>query len=246
MPSLIVNSSTSTGSLNVNYSENKQGDVFSKQITMVRNIPSPLLLNHNIKREVIAIGTSKEIKTPFLSTFSPENTSELSGNILGVKNKGMVHDNNNKIVRNYHFSKEQDVERQNNIKDESKSNEYAKEKSKKVADKLNSHREHYSTTVGESDNKNLDNRYSLNSSDFSIIKNKIENKDLSKKEKMSIIKKYLQNNDSVMKKIGFLESFKNIFGKSSKINEIQREQRTDALNILNRLSESKEVSMTNK
>ena len=63
---------------------------------------------------------------------------------------------------------------------------------------------------------------------------------------MSIIKKYLQNNDSVMKKIGFLESFKNIFGKSSKINEIQREQRTDALNILNRLSESKEVSMTNK
>lgn len=49
-----------------------------------------------------------------------------------------------------------------------------------------------------------------------------------------------------MKKIGFLENFKNIFGKSSKINEIQREQRTDALNILNRLSESKEVSMTNK
>lgn len=241
----IVNNSVSTSSLNVNYSGNKQGDVFSKQITMVRNISSPLLLNNNIKSEVITIGTPKEIKTPSLSTFSPKNTSELSGNILGVKNKGVVHDKN-EVVRNYHFSKEQDVGRQNNIKDESKSNEYAKEKSKKVADKLNSYREHYSTTVGESDNKNLDNRYSLNSSDFSIIKNKIENKDLSKKEKMSIIKKYLQNNDSVMKKIGFLENFKNIFGKSSKINEIQREQRTDALNILNRLSESKEVSMTNK
>lgn len=245
MPSLIVNSSVSTNSLKVNHSESKQGDAFSKQITMVWNISSPLLLNHNIKSEVITIGTSKEIKTPSLSTFSQKNTSELSGNILGVKNKGVVHDNN-KIVRNYHFSKEQDVGRQNNIKDESKSNEYEKERSKKVADKLNSYREHYSTTVGESDNKSLDNRYSLNSSDFSIIKNKIENKDLSKKEKMSIIKKYLQNNDSVMKKIGFLENFKNIFGKSSKINEIQREQRTDALNILNRLSESKEVSMTNK
>lgn len=245
MPSLIVNSSVSTNSLKVNHSGNKQGDAFSKQITMVQNISSPLLLNHNIKSEVITIGTPKEIKTPFLSTFSPKNTSELSGNILGVKNKGMVHDNN-KIVRNYHFSKEQDVGRQNNIKDESKSNEYAKKRNEKVANKLNSHREHYSTTVGESDNKNLDNRYSLNSSDFSIIKNKIENKDLSKKEKMSIIKKYLQNNDSIMKKIGFLENFKNIFGKSSKINEIQREQRTDALNILNRLSESKEVSMTNK
>ncbi|MDY3694068.1 MAG: hypothetical protein SO066_05295 [Proteus mirabilis] len=245
MLNAIVNNSVSTSSLNVNYSGNKQGDVFSKQITMVRNISSPLLLNNNIKSEVITIGTPKEIKTPSLSTFSPKNTSELSGNILGVKNKGVVHDKN-EVVRNYHFSKEQDVGRQNNIKDESKSNEYAKEKSKKVADKLNSYREHYSTTVGESDNKNLDNRYSLNSSDFSIIKNKIENKDLSKKEKMSIIKKYLQNNDSVMKKIGFLENFKNIFGKSSKINEIQREQRTDALNILNRLSESKEVSMTNK
>ncbi len=245
MQGLIVNNSASTNSLKVNYSGNKQGDVFSKQITMVQNISSPLLLNHNIKSEVITIGAPKEIKTPFLSTFSQKNTSELSGNILGVKNKGVVHDKN-EVVRNYHFSKEQDVGRQNNIKDESKSNEYAKEKSKKVADKLNSYREHYSTTVGESDNKNLDNRYSLNSSDFSIIKNKIENKDLSKKEKMSIIKKYLQNNDSVMKKIGFLENFKNIFGKSSKINEIQREQRTDALNILNRLSESKEVSMTNK
>lgn len=245
MLNAIVNNSVSTSSLNVNYSGNKQGDVFSKQITMVQNISSPLLLNNNIKSEVITIGTPKEIKTLFLSTFSPENTSELSGNILGVKNKIVVHDKN-KVVREYHFSKEQNVERKNNIKDESIYNEYAKEKSKKVADKLNSYREHYSTTVGESDNKNLDNRYSLNSSDFSIIKNKIENKDLSKKEKMSIIKKYLQNNDSVMKKIGFLENFKNIFGKSSKINEIQREQRTDALNILNRLSESKEVSMTNK
>lgn len=245
MQGLIVNNSVSTNSLKVNHSESKLANVFSNQIKTVQNISSPLLLNHNVKSEVITIGTLKEIKTPSLSTFSPKNTSELSGNILGVKNKDVVHDNN-KIVRNYHFSKEQDVERQNNIKDESKSNEYAKEKSKKVADKLNSHREHYSTTVGESDNKNLDNRYSLNSSDFSIIKNKIENKNLSKKEKMSIIKKYLQNNDSVMKKIGFLENFKNIFGKSSKINEIQREQRTDALNILNRLSESKEVSMTNK
>lgn len=245
MPALTVNNSTSTSSLNVNHSESKLANVFSNQIKTVQNISSPLLLNHNIKSEVITIGTPKEIKTPFLSTFSPKNTSELSGNILGVKNKGMVHDNN-KIVRNYHFSKEQDVERQNNIKDESKSNEYAKKSNEEVANKLNSYREHYSTSVDESDNKNLDNRYSLNSSDFSIIKNKIENKDLSKKEKMSIIKKYLQNNDSVMKKVGFLENFKNIFGKSSKINEIQREQRTDALNILNRLSESKEVSMTNK
>ncbi|MEZ2862210.1 hypothetical protein [Proteus terrae] len=245
MQGLIVNNSASTNSLKVNHSESKLANVFSNQIKTVKNISSPLLLNHNIKSEVITIGTPKEIKTPSLSTFSPKNTSELSGNILGVKNKGVVHDNN-KIVRNYHFSKEQDVGRQNNIKDESKSNEYAKKRNEEVANKLNSYREHYSTTVGESDNKSLDNRYSLNSSDFSIIKNKIENKDLSKKEKMSIIKKYLQNNDSVMKKIGFLENFKNIFGKSSKINEIQREQRTDALNILNRLSESKEVSMTNK
>lgn len=243
MPALTVNNSTSTSSLNVNHSESKLANVFSNQIKTVQNISSPLLLNHNIKSEVITIGTPKEIKTPSLSTFSPKNTIKFSENILDIKN--MVHDKN-EIVRNYRFSKEQDVERQNNIKDESKSNEYAKKSNEEVANKLNSYREHYSTSVDESDNKNLDNRYSLNSSDFSIIKNKIENKDLSKKEKMSIIKKYLQNNDSVMKKVGFLENFKNIFGKSSKINEIQREQRTDALNILNRLSESKEVSMADK
>lgn len=243
MPALTVNNSTLTSSLNVNHSESKLANVFSNQIKTVQNISSPLLLNHNIKSEVITIGTPKEIKTPSLSTFSPKNTIKFSENILDIKN--MVHDKN-EIVRNYRFSKEQDVERQNNIKDESKSNEYAKKSNEEVANKLNSYREHYSTSVDESDNKNLDNRYSLNSSDFSIIKNKIENKDLSKKEKMSIIKKYLQNNDSVMKKVGFLENFKNIFGKSSKINEIQREQRTDALNILNRLSESKEVSMADK
>lgn len=243
MPALTVNNSTSTSSLNVNHSESKLANVFSNQIKTVQNISSPLLLNHNIKSEVITIGTPKEIKTPFLSTFSPKNTIKFSENILDIKN--MVHDKN-EIVRNYRFSKEQDVERQNNIKDESKSNEYAKKSNEEVANKLNSYREHYSTSVDKSDNKNLDNRYSLNSSDFSIIKNKIENKDLSKKGKMSIIKKYLQNNDSVMKKVGFLENFKNIFGKSSKINEIQREQRTDALNILNRLSESKEVSMADK
>lgn len=243
MPALTVNNSTSTSSLNVNHSESKLANVFSNQIKTVQNISSPLLLNHNIKSEVITIGTPKEIKTPSLSTFSQKNTIKFSENILDIKN--MVHDKN-EIVRNYRFSKEQDVERQNDIKDESKSNEYAKKSNEEVANKLNSYREHYSTSVDESDNKNLDNRYSLNSSDFSIIKNKIENKDLSKKEKMSIIKKYLQNNDSVMKKVGFLENFKNIFGKSSKINEIQREQRTDALNILNRLSESKEVSMADK
>lgn len=245
MPSLIVNSSVSTDSLNVNHSGNKLGNVFYDQIETVQNISSPLLSNNDITTNVITIGTPKEIKTPSLSTFPQKNTIKFSENILDIKNKNMVHDNN-EIARHYHFSKEQDVGRQNNIKEESKSNEYAKKRNEEVANKLNSYRELYNTSVDESDNKNLDNRYSLNSSDFSIIKNKIENNDLSKKEKMSIIKKYLRNNDSVMKKIGFLESFKNIFGKSSKINEIQLEQRTDALNILNRLSESKKVSMTNK
>lgn len=245
MPALTVNNSTSTSSLNVNHSENKGGNVFSDQVNAVKNISSPLLFNSNIKSDIMTIGIPKEIEIPSLSTFISINPIKISENILEVKNKDVLHDKS-EIVRNYHFSKEQDIERQNKIKDESKSNEYAKEKSKKVADKLNSYREHYSTTVDESDNKNLDNRYSLNSSYFSIIKNKIKNKDLSKEEKISIIKKYLQNNDSVMKKVGFLENFKNIFGKSSKINEIQREQRTDALNLLNRLSEGKEVSMADK
>lgn len=245
MKSLIVSNSVPISSLKVDYSENKQGDVFSNQIRTVQNISSPSLSNNDITNNIITIGTPKEIKTLSLSTFSPKNTIKFSENILDIKNKIVVHDKN-EIVRNYHFSKEQDVGRQNNIKDESKSNEYAKKRNEEVANKLNSYREHYSISVDESDNKNLDNRYSLNSSDFSIIKNKIENKDLSKKEKMSIIKKYLQNNDSVMKKVGFLENFKNIFGKSSKINKIQLEQRTDALNILKGLSESKEVSIADK
>lgn len=236
MPALTVNNSTSTSSLNVNHSENKGGNVFSDQVNAVKNISSPLLFNSNIKSDIMTIGIPKEIEIPSLSTFISINPIKISENILEVKNKDVLHDKS-EIVRNYHFSKEQDIERQNKIKDESKPNEYAKKRDGEVANKLSDYRQLYSASIDESDNKNLDNRYNLNSSNFSIIKNEIENKDLSKKEKMSIIKNYLQNNDGVMKKIGFLERFKNIFGKSNKINEIQREQRTDALNILNRLNE---------
>lgn len=250
MPILTVNNSILTDSLNVSYSENKRGTVFSEQINEVKNISSPLLFNNNIKSNIMVIGTPKEIEALSFLTFIPKNPINISESILEVKNEYITHDDR-EIVRNYHFSKEQciekqDIERRSNIKDESKSNEYAKKRNEEVVSKLNSYRKLYNTSVDESDNKNLDNRYNLNSSDFSIIKNKIENNDLSKKEKISIIKKHLENNDGVMKKIGFLERFKNIFGKSNKINEIQLEQRTDALNILNRLSEIKEVSMKNK
>ncbi|MEZ2686369.1 hypothetical protein ACBQ20_16455 [Proteus vulgaris] len=245
MPIVTVNNPTPMSSLKIDHPDGKKNSVLTAKIKGVKNISSPLLFNNNMTTEIITIGTSKEIKTPSLSTFAPKNPIKISENISEIKNEGMV-DDESEIIRSYHFSKEQDIKRQNEIKDESKSNEYAKKRNEEVVNKLSNYRELYSTSIDEFDNKNLDNRYNLNSSDFSIIKNKIENKDLSKKEKMAIIKKYLKNNDGFMKKIGFLEKFKNIFGKSNKINEIQREQSTDALNILNRLSESKEVSMTNK
>ena len=43
-----------------------------------------------------------------------------------------------------------------------------------------------------------------------------------------------------MKKVGFIEKIKNIFGKSEKIYWIKREQATDALNILNKFMENSE------
>lgn len=249
MSFLTVNNLNPTGSLKTNCSENNRVNVFAEQIYMVRNIRSPLLFNNNMTTEIITIGTSKEIKTPSFSTFAPKNPIKISENISEIKNEGMV-DDKSEIIRNYHFSKEQDIKRQNEIKDESKSNEYAKKRNEEVVNKLSDYRGLYRTSINkfdnkdienkDSDNKKLDNRYNLNSSDFSIIKNKIESKELSKKEKTSIIKKYLKDNDIVMKKMGFVEKIKNIFGKSEKINWIKREQATDALNILNKFIEDSE------
>lgn len=82
----------------------------------------------------------------------------------------------------------------------------------------------------------ISSRYNLNSSSFSIIKNKITDEKLSKKDVMKIINKHLFKNDKLMKKVTIFERFKNIFGKSDKINYLQREHRTDALIIYNKLN----------
>ncbi|QIF94689.1 hypothetical protein [Proteus vulgaris] len=234
-----VNDSNSMSPLKITHPESKKNSILTTEVKEVKNISSPLLTYNNVTYETIDIGTQNEIEAPSFSTFVPKNPIKISENISEIKNEGMV-DDKSEIIRNYHFSKEQDIKRQNEIKDESKSKEYAKKRNEEVINKLSNYRELYSTSIDEFDNKNVDNRYNLNSSDFSIIKNKIESKELSKKEKTSIIKKYLKDNDIFMKKMGFVEKIKNIFGKSEKINCIKREQATDALNILNKFIEDSE------
>ncbi|QNH64741.1 hypothetical protein H7F13_12040 [Proteus vulgaris] len=165
------------------------------------------------------------------------------------------------IPRNYHILKEENAELQTNIQDILKSRVYTEKRNQELQGKLNDYRssnnninkiedkninktedENINKTEDENINKTedekIEKRYNLNSSDFSIIKNKIENKEISKKEKVLIMKKYLQSNDIFMKKVGFIEKIKNIFGKSEKIYWIKREQATDALNILNKFIEN--------
>ncbi|MEY8501698.1 hypothetical protein AALC12_05075 [Proteus faecis] len=120
------------------------------------------------------------------------------------------------------------------------SRSYTEKRNQELQKKLNDYRNSNNNNINKTEDENIEKRYNLNSSDFSIIKNEIKNKELSKKEKVLIMKKYLQANDIFMKKVGFIEKIKNIFGKSEKIYWIKREQATDALNILNKFMENSE------
>ncbi|MCT8248483.1 hypothetical protein [Proteus faecis] len=149
------------------------------------------------------------------------------------------------IPRNYHILKEENAELQTNIQDILKSRVYTEKRNQELQGKLNDYRSSNNNinkiedkNINKTEDEKIEKRYNLNSSDFSIIKNKIENKEISKKEKVLIMKKYLQANDIFMKKVGFIEKIKNIFGKSEKIYWIKREQATDALNILNKFIEN--------
>ncbi|MBG2874215.1 hypothetical protein I4902_01020 [Proteus alimentorum] len=234
-----VNNSNSMSLLKITHPESKKNSILTTEVKEVKNISSPLLTHNNVAYETIDIGAQNKTEVASFSTFSKKESVKFSKSILEIKNANMDNDKGD-VLRNYHFNKENNIAIQNNINNESKSNEYTEKRNKKSEEKLNSYRELYGNDINKTEDKNIENRYNLNSSDFSIIKNKIESKELSKKEKTSIIKKYLQDNDSVMKKMGFVEKIKNIFGKSEKINWIKREQATDALNILNKFIEDSE------
>lgn len=228
-----VNNSNPMSSLRDTHSESKKNSMLTTEVKAVKNISSPLLTRNNVAYETITIGTQNKTEVASFSTFSKKEPVKFSKSILEIKNADIDNDKGD-VYRNYHFNKENNIVIQNKINDESKSNEYTEKRNKKSEEKLNSYRELYGNDINKTEDKKIENRYNLNSSDFSIIKNKIENKELSKKEKVLIIKKYLQANDNIMKKMGFVEKIKNIFGKSEKINWIKREQATDALNILNK------------
>ncbi|WP_099073802.1 hypothetical protein [Proteus alimentorum] len=231
-----VNNSNPMSSLRDTHSESKKNSMLTTEVKEVKNISSPLLTRNNVAYETITIGTQNKTEVASFSTFSKKEPVKFSKSILEIKNADIDNDKGD-VYRNYHFNKENNIVIQNKINDESKSNEYTEKRNKKSEEKLNSYRELYGNDINKTEDKKIENRYNLNSSDFSIIKNKIENKELSKKEKVLIIKKYLQANDNIMKKMGFVEKIKNIFGKSEKINWIKREQATDALNILNKFIE---------
>lgn len=95
-----------------------------------------------------------------------------------------------------------------------------------------------------SDNENkieyekIQDRYELNSNKFSQVLNAIKNDKISNQEKENKLKAYLLSNDPSMKKIGTFERFKNIFGKSNKINTIRNEQHKHAKIILDNLNKT--------
>lgn len=246
MPIATVNNSTSMSSLKITHPESKKNSILTTEVKDVKNISYPFLTHNNVTYETINIGTKNKTEVASFSTFSKKEPVKFSKSILEIKNADIDNDKGY-VYRNYHFNKENNIVIQNKINDESKSNEYTEKKNKKSEEKLNSYRELYGNDINKTEDKKIEGRYNLNSSDFSIIKNKIENKELSKKEKVSIIKEYLQNNDSAMKKTGFVEKIKNIFGKSEKINWIKKEQATDALNILNKfIEDNKNISINKK
>lgn len=240
MPIATVNNSMPMSSLKITVPESKKNSILTTEVKEVKNISSPLLPHNNVAYETIDIGTQNKIEVAPFSTFSKKGPIEISGSILEIRNVTIEDNGNSDVYRNYHFNKENNIAIQYNINDESKSNEYTEKRNQRLKEKLSSYGELYGNNINKVEDENIENRYNLNSIDFSIIKNKIESKELSKKEKTSIIKKYLQDNDSVMKKMGFVERVKNIFGKSEKINWIKREQATDALNILNKFIEDSE------
>ncbi|HEK2898920.1 hypothetical protein [Proteus terrae] len=82
----------------------------------------------------------------------------------------------------------------------------------------------------------LSKRYDLNSSNFSPIKNLIDDKKISTEEKERELKKYLARNDSEIKKMNRFERFKDIFGMSKKINILRNQQDNDAKIIFYGLS----------
>ncbi|CRL60455.1 hypothetical protein [Proteus penneri] len=88
-------------------------------------------------------------------------------------------------------------------------------------------------------------RYDLNSSNFSPIRNLIDNKKISTEKKERELKKYLARNDSEMKKMSIFEKFKDIFGMSKKINILRNQQNNDTKIIFNGLS-SLHNSIVNK
>lgn len=88
-------------------------------------------------------------------------------------------------------------------------------------------------------------RYDLNSSNFSPVKNLIDDKKISTEKKERELKKYLARNDSEMKRMNKFEKFKDIFGMSKKINILRNQQNDDIKIIFNGLS-SLHNSIVNK
>ncbi|MBG3128885.1 hypothetical protein I4674_03600 [Proteus mirabilis] len=88
-------------------------------------------------------------------------------------------------------------------------------------------------------------RYDLNSSNFSPVKNLIDDKKISTEKKERELKKYLARNDFEMKRMNKFEKFKDIFGMSKKINILRNQQNDDIKIIFNGLS-SLHNSIVNK
>ncbi|MEY8511227.1 hypothetical protein [Proteus faecis] len=250
-----VNNSILTKFFKGNDSSYNKFKSLGDNINGVKNISLPLLFNNNAQYEEITFGTPKEIKTILLSTFAQKAPIKINQNILEAKeydnhDDGNIVNHDDSNIDNHddsnidnHDGSNIDNHDGSNIDNHDEvdiSRSYTEKRNQELQKKLNDYRNSNNNNINKTEDENIEKRYNLNSSDFSIIKNEIKNKELSKKEKVLIMKKYLQANDIFMKKVGFIEKIKNIFGKSEKIYWIKREQATDALNILNKFMENSE------
>ncbi len=247
-----IESTVSSGintKINVSEDENNQSNksTFSNNVLKVKNkeisISSPVISKPNTESYMMKIG-NKNLGSSITSISSFKNSNidfseELTASFLKPNSvEGITNKKNEKLYTNK--AKKFETPK---ISDEQLATLSNKKKESNTESNLVIEGEGNSTrNIGY---EKIQERYKLNSSEFSHVLNIIKSDKTSSKEKENKLKSYLLSNDLSMKKTGKFERFKNIFGMSNKINTIRNEQRDHAIVILanlNKTAMSKDTS----